>query len=493
MDVRMPDGTVITNVPEGTTKSQLLAKYEKYSQPPSFGAQLGRAAGMQLVRNPLEAVAGFAAMPVDAIQGVRNFLAEKRAPTLNDFNPFASGGYGGTATGPNQTASGAVSGLLDQAGLPHPETGLEKGISFAEQVASGAKLPVPKLGQAAPESFVRPQNSLKAQVFAEGNKAGYVAPPSSVNPTFANRLMEGIAGKVKLTQEAAMRNQGVTDRLSVQDIGQHPDAPINQGALEAIRSDAHKAGYEPLRQVGQIATDTKYDNALGAITKEAQGAERSFPGITPKSSEIDDVVSALKQKEFNSGDAIDAIRFLRAKAGDAYAAKSDSLGRAYKNAAKVVEDMIERHLEGAGQAAGDMLQKYRDARQLIAKTFTAQKALVGDSGSFNARTFASELGRNKPLSGGQRKIGSFAGTFGKYTPKPTGEIFPSISPLDSYGSVIAAGATDSVAPLALPLTRVGLRKYLLSQRAQARAMRSQPPLGGDLGVLLGGLPQLSGQ
>lgn len=481
--------------PDGMSQPEMAAAIQKNfpqihapAQEPSFGSQLGRQAALQLVRNPLETLGNFAAMPVDAIQGVRNFLSEKRAPTLNDFNPFAA-----RAPGPNKLGSELIGEGLDKAGLPRAETGLEKAISFAEQVAGGAKAPLPKLGQVAPENFVRPQQMLKNQAFAQGAKEGYVVPPSAVNPTVANRLLEGLAGKVKLNQEAGMRNQAVTDRLSVRGLGQTPDAPITQGALDTIRSDAHAAGYEPIRQVGAIATDPKYDNALTAITKEAQGAERSFPGITPQSSEVDEVVGALKQKEFDSGDGIDAIRFLREKAGDAYSAGNGSLGRAYKKAAKTVEDMIERHLQNLGEPAADILKKYRDARELIAKTFTAGKALVGDSGSFNARTYASELARRKPLSGDQRAIGSFAGTFGKYTPKPTGENFPSISPLDAYGSVIAAGTTDSVAPLMVPLTRLGMREYLLSKAGQQRALPRKQPQLGDLGALLGAFPQLSGQ
>ena len=36
MDVRMPDGTIITNVPEGTTKAQLMAKLGQAPEQPSF-------------------------------------------------------------------------------------------------------------------------------------------------------------------------------------------------------------------------------------------------------------------------------------------------------------------------------------------------------------------------------------------------------------------------------------------------------------------------
>ena len=33
IDVRMPDGTIITNVPEGTTKEEVLARYNASRQP----------------------------------------------------------------------------------------------------------------------------------------------------------------------------------------------------------------------------------------------------------------------------------------------------------------------------------------------------------------------------------------------------------------------------------------------------------------------------
>jgi len=38
MDVRMPDGTIVTNVPEGTTKADLLAKLEAFKTKPTEAA-----------------------------------------------------------------------------------------------------------------------------------------------------------------------------------------------------------------------------------------------------------------------------------------------------------------------------------------------------------------------------------------------------------------------------------------------------------------------
>ena len=72
------------------------------------------------------------------------------------------------------------------------------------------------------------------------------------------------------------------------------------------------------------------------------------------------------------------------------------------------------------------------------------------------------------------------------------EIYPSISPLDVYGSAISAGVTGSAAPLMLPLTRVGLREFLLSPRGQALALQAayQPPK--TLGTIPSGLSQMPG-
>jgi hypothetical protein len=252
-------------------------------------------------------------------------------------------------------------------------------------------------------------------------------------------------------------------------------------SLRAIRGEAAATGYAPIREAGTIATDAKYLSELDAITKASQGASRSFPGMV-KQSPIDDVIASMKQDKFNAGDGIDALSYLREQADTAYSSGDAALGKAYKAASKAIEDAIERDLSGRGKSGETMLTNFRKARELMAKTFTAGKSMVGDTGNFSAQKVAGELSRGKPLTGDQRLVGQFGGAFPRYSPAPKGDAFPSVSPLDVYGSGIASAAADSALPFAYPLTRMGLRSYLLSSAGQARAIPKPQQAPSFMGV-----------
>lgn len=459
--------------------------WEEYGKAPVPEASMGAKLGSAAVRPLAKAVAGLPLMAADAgvgtINTIKQLIAEKRFPRLNDFNPFATPPAGDYPL-PSQTFNQS----LDAVTLP-PEGVVGKGSEFVSSALLGSRIPAPTGVQQAPAGFTPAAQALKTATLQRAQKEGYVVPPSSNNPSFMNRLLEGISGKQKLTQEAVMRNQPVTERLAATALKQNPDAPLTPEALQAIRSSAHQAGYVPVTAAGTMKTDSKFIDDLIAVTKTGQKAARSFPGLKPKT-DIDDVVKSLTQEKFDAGDGIDAIAYLREQADDAFRGGEASLGRSYKAAAKAIEDVIERNLESQGENARGLLKGYRDARQLIAQTYTAGKALVDESGTSNAIKYARELMAGKPLVGDQQTIAKFGAQFGKFATVPK-EIYPSISPLDVYGSAISAGVTGSAAPLMLPLTRVGLREYLLSQAGQARAIpqayRPQQTMG-----LFGAAPQL---
>lgn len=452
--------------PDGMSDEQISAAIRKNMAPlkpvPSMAAKLGSAA----VRPVAKAIAGLPLMAADAGVGTMNTIkqlfAEKRGPRLNDFNPFATPPQGDMPL-PSQTFNQALDSVTAA-----PEGLMGKGSELVSSALLGSRIPAPTGVQQAPAGFMPPGQALKDASLAAAQKKGYVVPPSSNNPTFMNRLWEGISGKAKLSQEAMMRNQPVTERLAATALKQNPDAPITQGALQAIRGEAYQAGYAPVKAAGEMATDSKFIDDLVSLTKTGEGAARAFPGLKP-AGPIDDLVDSLTQEKFDAGDGVDAIAYLRQLADDAFGSGRSSDGRAYKGAAKAVEDVIERNLAGRGDAAKDLLQKYRESRQLIAQTYTAAKALTDADGTTNALVYGRELLKGKPLVGDQKAIGQFASRFGKFAAVPK-EIYPSISPLDVYGSAISAGVTNSAAPLMLPLTRVGLREYLLSQGGQARAI-----------------------
>lgn len=441
--------------------------------------------GSAAVRPIVKAVAGLPLMAMDAGVAARNLVTGNVDPSSLKTLLFGSPKNTGAADLPSATFNQALDTYTRA-----PTTTAGKIAEFGSTVLAGARLPGPtEIGGGAykaPDSFVNASTAVRQGVLERAQQEGYVVPPASSNPTFTNRFLEGISGKLKLQQEAAARNQPITDMLAARALGQNPDSPLTQGALSTIRAEAAQNGYSPLRAVGDIPTDAKFLSDLNGLTQTAQGANRSFPGIQANSP-IFDVVSALSKPKFDSSDGLDAISLLRSQADDAFRAGNGTLGTQYKSAAKAVEDMIERHLGSQEDSAG-LLDSFRAARQQIAQTYTAGKAIVGDTGSSNAIAYAQALKSGKPLVDDQRTIASFASQFRKAAAFQT-ESTPSISPLDAYGSAIAAGASHSAAPLLVPLTRIGLREYLLSPAGQARALpqafeAADPVMGGlaSLGV-----------
>lgn len=486
MEIELPDGTVLEapdNADPSAVARAYLAKQRKSVSPEPAAAQAPDAVSA-FMRPVIKAVSGLPGMMADAGVGVRNLseqavnrYAPNVAKTIYGLNRKLAGNSdvlasilpGGPPAGNYEGLTPQFNRSIDQFYAP-PATLPGKVAEGMSTTLLGSRMPAPEISNPAPNGFMPPAQALKNSTLEAAGREGYVIPPSSNNPTATNRVLEGIAGKAKLTQEAMMRNQPVTEGLAARALGQNPDAPLTQEALATIRADAHATGYEPVRQAGEIATDAAFTKALDSITKAAKGASRSFPGLKPKA-DIADTVDALRQSKFDAGDGIDAIAHLRSLADDAYSSGEQSAGRAYKAAAKAVEDVIERDLASRGKDAAGLLKGYKDARQLIAQTYTAGKALTDASGTSNALSYGRELIGKTPLVGDQRTIGRFASQFGKFAKVPI-EIYPSISPLDVYGSAISTGVTGSAAPLALPLSRVALREYLLSPQGQRLALRA---------------------
>lgn len=510
VEIELPDGTIL-EAPDGADPSAVAKGYlaKQKGARPSFAAQLGSAAVRPLAK-------GAAALPLivmDAGVASRNLIGMAMnpapRPTVNDL---VRGTKPQSEFQPYELPSAMFNRALDAYTLP-PE-GAGKAFEFVSSALVGARLPAPQAAQQAPANFMRPRDALKNQVLQASQKEGYVVPPSANNPTLGNRMLEGIAGKVKLNQEAAIRNQPVTDRLAARGVGQSDDAPLTQGALATIRKEAGEAHKAIQNAPGRFEADDKFRRQLAALKGTYEDVAKDFPGLAKP--EITDALDALRVESFSPRSALSAIRIVRENSDEAFAAGNKALAKALKQAASAMEDLVERnltrlHAHGQletlikqGALDGDdstrilleaalknpsskMLKDFRNARTLIAKTYTAGKALVDDAGGSNARTYASELQRGKPLTGDQRKIASFASSFGKYTPKPTGENFTPLGPLDMYGAAGVSAAADSALPFAYPLTRVGLREFLLSPAGQARAIRAPYRARETMG-LLGALP-----
>jgi hypothetical protein len=319
--------------------------------------------------------------------------------------------------------------------------------------------------------------------------AGYIIPPSMVNPSFRNRTLESLSGKFETAQMAATKNQGVTDSLVRKALGLADDAPLNQETMQTVRQQAGQV-YQQLKGTGTVTADKQFVTALDDIAKTVKSATASFPQLGKTNmhgqpvDEIGQLVSALKQPQFDAGGAVDAIAVLRDNADVAYRAGDNALGKANKAAAKALEDMLDRHLQQIG--ATDMLPAYRNARQLIAKTYTVEKGLREGAGTVDARALARELQKKKPLTGDLRTVAEFGNTFNKAAQPPHLIGSPGVNVLKPALSMLtgaAGGAAMGPAGVAL-----GAGNYVLPPVARS-LMFSKPFQRGLLNMPTGMLDE----
>lgn len=414
---------------------QTSAPSEPEQHAPSLGEQIKRQLGLT-ARIGADVIGSLPLIAMDAGVATRNLL------TGSDYD----------------MPSKMYSDALDEV-LPHPQTGIEKGVNIAGQMVVGSKLPAPQAAQQAPANFS--QQTTRQMALAKAADQGYVVPPSTVNPSPTNKILESIGGKIATEQDASLRNQSITDVLMKRSVGLDEAAQMSEDVLPGLRAEAGKA-YQALRNAGTLQSDVQYGKALDAISARYQGAAKSFPDLAR-----DDVVSAVesvRKSSFDADSAIDAISILRDKSSTAFAQGNKALGKAYREISSALEAAIERNLSSRGADAAKLLGEFRQARQLIAKTYTAEKALNQSAGSFNAAKLAADLAKGKPLSDEAKKVAEFAQAF----PKAARLVLDSGSVRNTDVILGAGTAALSREPtyLLYPFARQAVRNALLSETGQ---------------------------
>lgn len=376
----------------------------------------------------------------------------------------------GAATIPGAAAIGAATGLV-QPSTSASETALNVGLGgvggAAGQYAAN-KLPglvQSWAGRKAAETAAKEAGA--AQKFEAARRAsqmGYVIPPADLNPGALTEAISGLSGKIKTAQVASQRNQAVTDKLARQALGLGQADELSADVLQGIRQRAGQA-YDAIKSTGTVTADKTFMDALDKIAATQQGAGRSFPGL--QNNGVTDLVASLKQAAFDAGDAVDATKVLREVADKAYRQGDATLGKAAKSASDALEGVLERHLQAQG--ATDALRGFQEARKLIAKTYTVQKALTSETGNVSAQKLAQELAKGKPLSGELANIARVSQAFPKAT-QALKEAPKSVSPLDFAVSGGAAMASQNPLALLALGARPVARNLLLSGTMQRAAL-----------------------
>ena len=408
------------------------------------------------IASGLGAIPGVAARIPNMLNAIRTSGMVAGAPEAG--NALAQLGNLGT-----RAVGGGITGAAAGAAVDPNNAGTGAIIGGALPVATkAAGLAGHWLGDKIAPAVANPQRMAAAK---EAIDAGFVIPPSDIKPQGAvMEALGGLSGKIKTAQTASAKNQDVTNSLAKKALGIADDAPINREVLSDIRAQAGRA-YEAVSQAGMIQPGTAYESAIDKIIAPFKTAAGGFPNAKPNP--IIAELEGLKSQSFDAAAAVGKIKELREAADKAYLTRDKSAGKALKDAAGALEDAIDTHLQGIGQPAADMLAAFRDSRQLIAKTYSVEKGLNGQTGDVSAQALASQLKRGKPLSDDLLTVAKAGEAFPKAT-QALKEAPKQVSPLDWA----VAAARGNVLELASLGIRPAVRAGLLSgpaQRAQIGA------------------------
>lgn len=336
-------------------------------------------------------------------------------------------------------------------------------------------LPVSRLSGLARKSILKPVSQsvpLKEAALDVASKAGYSLPRSNIKQGFLTNLGERFGGKQAIEATAQMKNQPVTNKLAAKALGLAEDTAITPELLKGIREQAGKA-YEAVKNVGALSADSSYQQGLKSLTDKFSGASKDFPELA--SQEVAKLAQALNKKTISSEGAVEMVKNLRDAAKSnlrGIATQQDkTLGRAQRQAADLLEDLIERNIEP--KLGPQMLGAYRKARALIAKTYTVEGALIGENVS--AQKIAKAASKVK-LTDELKQIADFSTVFPRLTraeagaPASGGLLEPMI--YGGMGSLATgpAGALASAIPIiGKPIARRFMTTIPKSQNQKALA------------------------
>ena len=366
--------------------------------------------------------------------------------------------------------------------LAGPATGLKSAaVNVAQGVTSGALAQITKeatgsdllalaVGMVTPLAMSRMaasggniiQTATGKATLKEAKEAGYVVQPSTVKPTMATNRIESVAGKAAVAQDAALRNQAVTNRLAAKAIGLSEDIPITPSTLNQIRDKAA----QPYREIEAL--------------KDNKGIDLSwYPRYHEKN-----LLEQMKQAR------ADATAFYRSH--DQF--PNPAVLKQAKEADALAQS-IEKDLEHIATVAGkpELVDQLRASRQLIARTYDVERALNVGDGNVSAAIIGRMLDKGRPLTGDLKVIGQFAQAFPRVARDASSLPPPSVSGTDAAASAMlgtigyGAGGPAGLMAAGLPLLRSPARNLVLSGAYQSRLLKEAAPVSHSLlkGALVG--------
>lgn len=381
----------------------------------------------------------------------------------------------------------------------------------------------------------------------------------------ASNALAAEGGKVKTQQLASAQNQIVTNRKVAGDLGLPPETELTPQAFDQVRAREGKVYKEVENAVPDVSlgADPVFRDEIAGIGKPSESTERNFPstkqppGIAALKSE------AVAKSTAPTGDVMRYIADLRSRAVANFqahgegAAQAHRMGFAERETADALEGAMERSIQNAPQSYREklavaskardeafreraeqglplqgpvieaaeaevqawsdrlananakdqsnqtLLDRYRDARRMMAKSYDVEGVTNPSNGYVSATGLGRLKQRGRPLSGALEEVADAANNFRKAFQNPSA--FGGVEPLSILDLAYAGGnAAKGIAHLGagnvagflahvptalLPLARAFTRGRTLSEgyqnaMIQDRGRMGAAPLGGLTGAML---------
>jgi hypothetical protein len=427
---------------------------------------------------------------------IKRTVAEDPVGAAGDLSTILSGGAMGARTvagAAARAAPGVAAPIAQAAGALETAAVATNPLSA---VTVPAQMGLERVRQVMPSPLTARQaaNAPRDAALTRARAEGYVAPPGSIDPVSGQFVVaERLAGKTLLEQMMSVRNQEQTNRLARRAVGVPEDTPLTTESMRAVRDQAVQQGYQPIQQLGAIATDNQYLNDLARIEQAFSGQAASFPAAVPQTVRAN--VNNHLVSNFDAADALERIQGLRNDASASFRQNEPNIGHAQRALATALEDQIERSITASGAPnAAEMLDNFRAARQRMAISHSIEDAIREGTGNVSATKLANDLQHGRYLTGDLRTISEFANRFPRVSELPSQFGTPSSGAvlgldlprvvggtLGAIGGGVAGGMSGATAggmagAIAPNVLSALMRQYLMSDRAQRAAVPRYDPL-----------------
>jgi hypothetical protein len=439
MDVRLPDGTVIQNVPDGMSKADLTAKLKTngydiakletsaVNQIPGVNPNMAQPAPEKpltlrekisgAIETPFAVGANILSAPVTYLAGAGGPEFQRAVSKEITYQP---------RTQLAQEAVQGVAKLAEESKIPPYMTPMRFGQSMAPVgQAVGDVAQAGKSMVAAPiaarnaritqeRSLQSYQNAPRIDAAKDALDLGVALNPATANPTAANKLRTAVVGSDTLDTKLAQHNQSKFTEAAKSDLGLAPTDTLNSKAFELSRARPEvSAPYDAVRNMKSLGPTADTMSQLENMRVQP------LIGDTGQAAAANSLLDAVKEQLAQGVEGktlVDSIRARRREAQAIYNQQSkgitppapEAIAKADMNmgVANALENMIESNLKDPKQ-----LGAFRDARTALAKTYDYERATNLATGQIDPQVIAKMAAEGKPLTGTLAKIGNVAANY----------------------------------------------------------------------------------